>query len=463
MAAIDDINKIISEVSPYYKKKAEAKNFGEAPGEEHKLIYDSSSETLEPVYFWLVDFLGEGTEKLVDNFAASPGSGHFSELMMKATRMQEEGMKILGTVNTVIKSIMNIIYDLKEFEIRLDHYKKASSKNPAESEAGLLSLKQIWIDQVDIKRGQGSINALASGNLQFVTLRDAFMFAKSSGDVDKMDLNDRVKRILKPRVQEFFKWRELSEKELEKRYNIEKSYLKSQSKALQLYTRWARPYLKAAAELEQKEFGREPALVNAFNTIIFELTLLKKSEVKFQNAIVNKQLPRAFERIKLKRNYYSCVLVDFFFRGIPQRVGQHYAFGGRAEVTFRAYALNDDELKMLDQKLKDSDLSEALKLVSGMTEDSLAQIKDDIDYFLKEEKKEEEKKGEDPFTAIFNIFRKKREEKKKEEEIKEVKKDSYVEEVVRKLAEQGAKESCFSVFDIYKKGHGMASHPSPFD
>ena len=67
------------------------------------------------------------------------------------------------------------------------------------------------MDNVDIKRGRGSINMMAQ-DLQFVTLRDAFMTVKTLKDVDKIDLNDRVKRILKPRLAEFLEWKTRSEK-----------------------------------------------------------------------------------------------------------------------------------------------------------------------------------------------------------------------------------------------------------
>ena len=45
----------------------------EKPLKEHKLVYDSSSETLEPVYFFILDLMnnfGLETEKLVDNFSS---------------------------------------------------------------------------------------------------------------------------------------------------------------------------------------------------------------------------------------------------------------------------------------------------------------------------------------------------------------------------------------------------------
>ncbi|MEK6820334.1 MAG: hypothetical protein AABX71_01365 [Nanoarchaeota archaeon] len=467
MSEIENIDKIIEESSPYYKALKE-KNIGAVPPEQHLLVYQSTSETLEPVYFWILDFMNESAgkvEKIIDNFTSSPGSGHFSELMGKATRMQEEAMKILGSVNTVIKSIVNIIYDLKEFEIRLSQYKACHSNNKGEAEAGLLALKQIWMDNVDIKRGRGSINML-SQDLNFVTIRDAFMQVDSVEKVEKIDLNDRVKRILKPRVQEFLEWKKRSEIELKKRYEIEKSYLKSQVNALKLYTRWAKPYLKAAAQLEQKEVGREPSLVTAFNTILLELTLLGKKELNFEQAVIDKELPQDFKTAKLKRKYYSCLLIDFFFRGIPQRAGQHYVFGGRVEVTFRGYALNEDELKMMEQKLDESDLMEALGLVEGTTTESLDEMREDIDYFLKEEKeheKEERNRGADinPFAALLGMADRKPKQKegeKKEEKITKVRKDNYVEGMVRKVAENRAKDSAFSIFDIYKKAHDMASY-----
>ena len=46
MAEIDKISEIIEEVSPHYRKKRD-KEADLVPAEEHKLVYDSSSETLD--------------------------------------------------------------------------------------------------------------------------------------------------------------------------------------------------------------------------------------------------------------------------------------------------------------------------------------------------------------------------------------------------------------------------------
>ena len=444
------------------------------PLAEHRLVYDSSSETLEPVYFFILDMMndtGLSPEKYVDTFSSSPGSGHFGELGQRASIMQQQGTKILGDINAVMRSILNIIYDLREFRIRLQSYDDLKSKDKNKAEAAVLSLKQIWMDKVDINKGNSSIKAMALGQAGFQTLIDAFLVVKNMEDADKLDLNDRVKRIVKARILEFNSWLENSGKELKKRYEIEKTYLKSQVNSMKLYARWAKPYLRAAMNLEMKETGREPALIKVFNTILLELTLMGKSELKIKELALEGKLPSEFKRLSVKRDYFGCVLVDFRFRGIPQRVSQqpHYAFGGRAEVTFSAYALNSDEIGKLSQEIEKSDIEDIFGLIEGITTESLEQLKDDIEFFLEEEKEEEREKFSDqsnPFVALVGGYDKKPEkpkgdkkEGKKEEKIIAVAKDNWIEKThLRTLASEKAEGIAFDLFDLYKTAHGMPSY-----
>jgi len=497
---MSDIDKIISTLNPslYYdgtkaqiskfKKLIQKQGFEKSlekakpkSDDSYKIVYDSTSETLEQVYFWILDFMNDmfDVEKLVDNFTSSPGSGHFAEIGMRASRMQEQASNILGKVNLVIKSIINIIYDLKEFEMRLEHYDSANSEDKEEAEAGILALKQIWMDSVDIKRGNTSIKALAlGGQPAFTTLIDAFLAAKSIKDIDKLDLNDRVKRILKPKMAEFLDWKKRSEAELRKRFEIEKSYLKSQVATLQLYSRWAKPYLRAAAQLEPKETSSAD-IVNVFNTMLLELTILGKQKINTEKAAFAKEIPEIFKKTKLKRDYYSCVLVDFKFRGIPQRISPqqaHYVFGGRVDVEFKAFCLNEDELNALKTKLQESDINDAFKLVEKTTTESLDQIKEDIEHFLssegeKKEKEKPESEDANPFLALLGIYNKKEKPAEKKEEAKDlilpfekkkiemIKPDNYLEKVIRDYGRLQARDACFTVFDTYKKAHGMASQP----
>ncbi len=443
-----DIDKKIGEINPRYKH----------PVWEHKILYDSTSDQLEPIYFWILDFMKEkqglDVEKLEDNFAASPGGGFFSEMGAKATKMQEEGMKIMGTINTLIRTIINLLYDLKDFEIRIMQYDNLTNKDKKTAEAALLSLKNVWLDKVDMPmRGRGSVHQMTY-ELGFTTLRDAFLAVQKINDVDKLDLNDRVKRVLKPRLAEFNAWMQRSEQELRKRFAIEKAYLKSEVSALKLYTRWAKPYLQTAEELKMragkhsKESGKltDPEIVNAFNTMILDLKIFGTKKQDSVDLARQRLIPREFEKEKFKRAYYSCILVNFKFRGLPYRTPQgHYVFGGRAEVTIQGYALNDDELKVLRKEIDKDDLVTALNLVQETTESSLKQMQEDLEHFIGEKPKEDKTKKE--------------EKKKDEPEIGKIRKDNYREEIFRKYIEQVVANSTFTLYDVYKKNHGMVAFP----
>ncbi len=440
-----------------------------APVEQHGLAYDDSAQNLEAVYFWILDYVNRefgSADKLIDNFVASPGSGQFAEMSRRATVLQDEGMKIFGTVNTVLRSILNIIYDLKEFKIRLSQYDDyRTSPDEGVRRAALLSLKQIWMDRVDITRGNGSINMLAQ-QLDFVTIRDAFMAVNSVKEVDQLDLNDRVKRILMQRVPEFFKWIDESERELRKRFEIEKIYLKSQVNSVKLYSRWVKPYLKAARQLEQN-MGETAHLVNIFNTSTSELVLLGKGKYDPEGDIGKDDLPKFFKTLiekKMIRKYTPLTLVEFFYRTIPDRNDQRggYAYRGRVEITFTSFVLNEDELTVLKREVERDDFGEVYEAIMGSTDKSLGEINADIGDLLgeKEEKKEKEesKSSESPWKSLFSLF--KDEEKKDDKNLKKSglpKKDNEYEKVVRSQALLGARFSCRKLYNDYKKSLGMSS------
>ena len=273
------------------------------------------------------------------------------------------------------------------------------------------------------------------------------MASNSLDDIKKLDLNERVKRILEQRIPEFLKWVNESEAELKKRFEIEKHYLRSQVNALKLYARWIKPYLRAAKDLEQRA-NPTSSLVNAFNTALFELTVLGQDKYDPIGDIALGELPQYFKDIKL-RKYYPTIIVEFKYRSVPERTDQRggYTYRGRAEIIFTSYALNDDELKALKESLEKDDIGDMYKLIEGSTTESLAQIQKDIEEFL-EEKKPEEKKEEkediNPFTALFSFFRAEKKEEKKEE-LKEIKPDSQEEKVIRSQASLDARWKCRKV------------------
>jgi len=438
------------------------------PINQHVLEYDAFGESLEPVYFWLLDKLQDEfkkVEKLSDNFVASPGSSYYSEMGIKATTMQNEASKLMAAANTVLRSILNLIYDLKEMRLILDAYEKYGSDEARNKEAGLLALKQKWMDQVDIKRGNGSLKGFAQ-QFDYVTIIDAFMTANSSEDVENLDLNDRVKRILLQRVPEFLKWVEESSKELKKRYEIEKAYLKSQVNALKMYSRWAKPYLKAAKALEQTH-EPDAALVTTFNTVLLELLLFGVGEYDPEKDLA---LPNALFKKYGGRDYMPILILDLKFRSMPERISQSqqggYGFRGRVTVEFTSYALNEGELKVLKKQLEHDDFGDMVGAIEGATDESLAQIQGDVDELLgdkeSEEKSEEEKVGEDtnPFSALLGMLDFLIPKKKEVEEFKldeELVKDDFLEEVARSQALISARAKLEGIYTAYKKAHKMVT------
>ncbi len=430
------------------------------PIEKHSLVYDNFSQALEPIYFWILDYINKeykNSEKLVDNFVTSAGSAMFSEMGSRNTRMQEEAMKMMGTVGTIIKSILNIIYDLKEFKIRLSLYSDLKSSDKARKNASFLSLKQIWLDQVDFpKRQNTSLKGLAS-QFDYVTIIDAFMAAESLDVLEKLDLNERVKRILQQRVGEFFKWLYESEQELRKRFEIEKIYLKNQVNSVRLYARWIKPYLKAAKDLEQRASSTS-ALVSAFNTTLLELTLMGKGKYKPEDDIDKGILPKSYKKISDK-TYSPIIIVEFRYRSVPERANQGgYGFRGRAELEFTSYALNDKEIEVLKKELEKDDVGDLMKMIEGSTTESLEQIQVDLDEFLDENKDKKEEKKENsedinPFSALFSGFKR----EKKKESGDGLSKDSDPEKVLRSQTIISARELCRRLYNAYKDANEMPS------
>ncbi len=470
----------------------------------YTLIYDSFSEGLEPVYFWVVDFMrdnywGTGLEvkKTLDEFQGAVGSGFFGDLGTRASIMQDRAMKMLTTINSVVRSVINILYDLKEFDQRLDLYKKLKSDmNEFEKNAARLSLKQIWMDRVDMQRGRGSINMLTQ-QLQFVTLRDAFMAANSVEDVmgngrkEGMDLNERVKRILAPRIQEYLAWEKLSESELTRRYKIERAYLKSQVNAMKLYSQWARPYLKAAQQLTSSDY-RTADLVSIFNNMQLQVSLFGKKQVRPAELIATTIYTKnKLADVKLPKKIYSCVEITMTYRTIPHTItrsesGTHYAQGGRVNMKFRGFALDEDEVNAVEQE----ELYQGLELIESMTKESLESMQDEISKYMEQEEKGSENPEEriKQLEELINSVSDKRAIEKYKKEIKEITKklkpegDSMVAslskgfkeitgplkgifkpkpdagkvvDAVRGLAKRNAAERSYVIYLVYKKSHGM--------
>jgi len=406
---------------------------------EYVLEYDTFGEGLEPIYYWILDFLrdqlGYEVEKSADWFHAAAASGWFGEMGARRTALEKQAMELLGKINVVVKSIIRLLWDLRELKLRLENYEKYfNPKNEEEKKEADWALKGIFLTEVDVKKGRAALNVLAT-DLNFVTIRDAFMVAQKPEDVDKMDLNDRVKRILKPRVAEYLNWVKMSYKELKKRFDIEKAYLKSQVNSLRYYTMWARPYLIAIGKLLPKEeLYYEPDVVSTFNVMQAFITLLARKKVNGKY-----KLPKP-------KTVYACIELQFNYRVSPGTVERGtYLHRGKATIRVIPCVYTEEELTYL----KDIDMAEVLRFVQDMTQESIDAMIDDLKEFLGEEfqlwasekfAKEEvkEKKIKIPVFA------------KKEEKL-----DPFLFKKALQAAKTKAKKNAWTLIDTFKKAHKM--------
>ncbi len=451
------------------------------PVAEYELVYDSFGEALEPVYYWLLDFLKDPTfgmgyevSKAEDYFAASEASAFYGEMGARRTAMEKRATELLATINAVVKSIINLVYDLREFDLRLAEYEKIKSPDPETRRGGDAALKTIWLTEVDMKKGAAAINALVQ-NLQFIMLRDAFVAleipaGRTTAEIEreagklvwKLDVPDQIKRILEPRIKEYVRWRDLSEKELRKRHNVEKAYLKSQVGALRLYTRWAKPYLVATNKLLTPDIRPEARaeLVTPFNVAHTYVEIFGKKEV---SKIGGKKLP-------IDENYipYSCIEIALSFRTSPMATERgQYIQRGKATVKFRSYTLSKKDLEDLEKAKED----EVLQFIDVMTVETLKAMEDDLREYTEEKKeKKEEGKPKKEFEWFFagEIRRARQSYENIKEHTKNISKalgklteipvksqQSWNLQRLQKEAEEKAKKDCDKIYDVYKKTHGM--------
>ena len=264
-----------------------------------------------------------------------------------------------------------------------------------------------------------------------------------------------------------------------------------------LYSQWARPYLKAAQQLTSADY-RTADLVSIFNNMQLQVTLFGKKEVKPSEVIPRTSSNYIFTKnkfadIKLPKKIYSCVEVTMTYRTIPHSTsrsesGYHYTQGGRVNMKFRGFSLDEDEVNAVEKE----ELYQGLELIESMTKDSLESMQDEIAKYLEQE----EKGTDDPeekikrLEQLINSVSDKRAIEKYKKEIKEVMKKlrpqeenilsslskgikevseplqslfkpkpdiNWIGELTRDLAKSNSVKNAYQIYLVYKKSHGMVT------
>ncbi|MFH1021777.1 MAG: hypothetical protein V1809_00135 [Planctomycetota bacterium] len=348
------------------------------PIEKHILGYDAPQESLEQMYFWLLDRMQAvfpRVEKISDTFAASPGSGYHTDASSKAGSMQAGVMRMLREINQAFRTIEMSIQRLK-------------------------SLK-----------------------------------AEISTVLPETDGEKRVPG------------------DLERRYDAERAYLKSQMDLSRLYVRWLKPFLTSARALESAS-SENPALVTGFGTALLELVLLGIGEYSPVDDVKKGILPKFFARMT-EKPYHPIVVVEMRLRTLPERLGTRFVYRGRMELEFTSYALHDAEIETLKKELDKADFGEVFRAVEGASSEKIDRLQKEIDELLAESSlisKTEAEKEVNPFVALFSFLRRKALSVPGEIPLTP---DTPYEQILRSQALIEARKQCIELYETFKVFLGM--------
>ncbi len=232
----------------------------------------SSSKALEPAYYftlsWMAGPLMFKVIKIKDTFRYSGRSGEWTASESKKGAKLDKVIQMLGYIQQIYKSQVAMRKDFDRISESLKYYEGGK---PDE-----LTLKGIWVDFIDTKRGASSMAAMEK-NLQFLTIRDWFfkVDAKDSAqidkDVDALNTNERIKVILKRKLAEYSSWKTNWKESLDMMKKILEERMSAQKLTIEKYKDWVRPEIKSVDMLTQD--------VDKIDPSIFEIANVVKSEV----------------------------------------------------------------------------------------------------------------------------------------------------------------------------------------
>jgi len=477
------VDQIVEEIKKDKAKWMEKRKIG-----NYKLEVTKFTESMESYYWDLLTVFNvkigdKKMSKIGEEMGATVVSGFFGDIIARRSKIEEYARTYLASINTVVKSIITLLYELRELDRRVNVYKDYESKDPEKKKAADSALKRVFIDEVDIKKGNASINSLSSSpKYGFFQLRDAFMAAQSIEHINKIGLNERVKRILLGRYEEYINWVKESAEEMKNRRKIELAYLKAQVESLDIYSQWATPYLKAAQMLQFKDVSTSdlsrPDVINAFDQAFYTINIRAKKAwyitnfkrgkggIEYEHKLPE-EIPEAKAQIEAEKGQpvYGVFEAKLTYTVTPTFIVVEQRRSpiniGSVKIELSSYMLTQDEVNALEKTEK----IDVLKYVEGLTSESLTALRKDIAKYLDEFDKENKvKEG----TSAEKILPKEKKEENKSKPISEVKSfwDTIKEndakkqlEYLKKLVKPEIKKLFDEVYDLLKKKTGLMAKP----
>ena len=449
------------------------------PVRKQKVILQQMQAGGEAYYFWILNFLRSRNaleyevEKTSDVYSASEASSYFGAIESKKEGQMRNVNQWMATIGQLTKTLFQMIRELRVIDERKDHYEKSAEGD----ESAEVALKGMWVSLVE----GGAENPLSvtgmARKIGFVILPDLFFKInpkKGSKGVDRevnaladQGINTRVRSIIKQKLMQYYLWKERTETELKWRKNFVLKSMAQTYHSIKLYTHWLKPYLRNVRKLQMAGI-ETPDMVTAFESSYIDLELFcvkKDYETPLPGTAESEVVAKEFTR------YFPCIRVSFNYTTRPEMAFQEeYSnrgaiHAGRTTITIEGYVLTKQQLDQYRIKKEVEDL----ELIESV-EASVESLGDELQKYLKEagelsgKKEVEENKDNmaegmlEPFVGIFKgfgeIFGGLAPERKKG---KEDKMTDFELEREKGAAVGMVKAHVYTLYDVFKKAHGMLS------
>jgi hypothetical protein len=375
---------------------------------QYKLEYNSPFEKPEKFYGLALNelrgYFDGKVSKIGIDLNASPTSAFFGDISQRRAYAKENVDKGMGLINGIIQTITKLIYSLREFDSVLDIFKKLESKDDMDVFAAEQNLRRIFLDEVDSKKGRGGMYQMqVAQGMEYVSLVDSFLTITKLDDIDDLKSNDRIKRLLKGRFQEYTLWKDAFKKDMTSRREINKNYLKSQVESLRLQLDWIKPHYTVLNQLNIGSGTTNPDLIIGFDTSLIKTKLRCLLGGEKAGSLVTGVLDVDFE---FKTGPYP-VQTDSGGRAF------HHRFG--TKITYTPYVMSNEDY---EEYIKTEAMKE-IDFFKNIVGESLKAIQEDLEKYLEgqdfigKEKKDDEDDSTPvsilelftlPFTSVFKLF-----------------------------------------------------------
>jgi hypothetical protein len=434
------------------------------PYKRYRLVFESFGLSIEETYFWVLghirqDMANPSVDKITDVFSASENSSYWGQANFRLGQQQEKVSNYLATIGRMLKDLFQIVREIRIIDERMEAYTAWTKSKSAD-----VTLKSLFVELVE--RGvenRNSVYGLAT-SVGYSTLPDLFFNTKvyTTDDIDKevnkWEINENVKNVLRKKLFQFVTWKDKTEKELTARRSFLIPYLRQHWGAIKMYMNWIKPYLKSIKRLSMNEKQIDsPDIISSFETSVTEIEILSKKD------------PISGCR--------PCVLASFKFTTKPMMQFQQDSYQargavhvGRVDLSLRAYAWTEEQVEGYKKYRQEEDF-ELLGLIDDSIKAAMDMLGDSLSKYLAEagekEMKADAPKDEakpknfgagimDPFLSLFKGFgdmfgvmvggvaiggKKNKKEKKPDPT------GAYAD----------AQGSIWNVYKNYKKSHGLLS------